>query len=550
MSTGARLFVQTMKELGIDTLFTLVGDHLNDVLREAADAQIRIVDMRHESGVTHAADAYARATRKPSMSLVTGGPGHTNSLTGIATAYLNASPVIAVSGSRATAVADRGAFQDIRQVEMAQAVVKWAAEPPSAAQIPFYLRRAYREADGGRKGPVHLSIPTDLFSGKAEAPAREPSPLPLASEPSDEAIVQALELLRRARKPVVIAGSGVWWAHAEANLIEFLERTNLPVYTATLAKGAIPDSHPLCFGYPDPALNQAAKRAFAEADLFLIVGKRIDYRLALGSDKLLSSSAKVIQIDIEPGELGLNRKLDLPICADVGRTLRKLTSHAGEPWATTDWLSQLRQFKQEWTEELARRGREAGPGLLHPAAFYLELRKHLPEQTILSWDGGDFVQWGRALVPAAGSGRWLRLGPLGTIGAGLPNAIGLQIAHPQERIVMITGDGSLGFYIAELDTAVRHKLPLIVIVGNDAGWGLERELQGVNNTVACELLPTRYDKVMEGFGGAGETVETEAEIGPAMERAFRSTVPYLINVRIRGARSPFTEYQLAGKRPA
>ncbi|HVW86704.1 MAG TPA: thiamine pyrophosphate-dependent enzyme, partial [Bryobacteraceae bacterium] len=183
----------------------------------------------------------------------------------------------------------------------------------------------------------------------------------------------------------------------------------------------------------------------------------------------------------------------------------------------------------------------------HPVAFYLELKKHLPTETIISWDGGEFVQWGRTIMPATGPGKWLRLGPLGTIGAGLPHALALQAAHPAERVVMITGDGSLGFYIAELDSAVRHKLPIVIIVGNDAGWGLERELQGVTNTVACELLPTRYDKVMEAFGGGGETIERAEEIGPALERAFAAGVPYLINVKIRGARSPFTEWQLAAK---
>jgi acetolactate synthase-1/2/3 large subunit len=548
MKTGAELFVSAMRQLELSTLFTLVGDHLNTVLREAANAGVRIIDMRHESGVTHAADAWARTTRRPAISLVTGGPGHTNSLTGIATAWLNLSPVIAVSGSRSNAVADRGAFQDIDQVDMARPVVKWAAEPHTAAQIPFYLSRAYSLANSGRKGPVHLTIPTDLFDAKTDAPfvITQPNDDP-GGEPDDATADAALEILRAARRPVVIAGSGLWWSHGEAELRRFIEHTGLPLYTATLAKGAVPDDHPLCFGYPDPALNQAARKAFAETDLFLIVGKRIDYRLALGSAKLISPDAKCIQIDIHSGELGLNRRLDLGICADAGKTLRKLTDRAGHAWPELPWIDQLRDYRRAWQEEVAGRALQAGPGALHPVAFYLELKKHLPTETIVSWDGGEFVQWGRTIMPATGPGKWLRLGPLGTIGAGLPHALALQAAHPGERVVMITGDGSLGFYIAELDSAVRHKLPIVIIVGNDAGWGLERELQGVTNTVACELLPTRYDKVMEAFGGGGETIEKAEEIGPALERAFAARVPYLINVKIRGARSPFTEWQLAAK---
>src|SRR5437762_1455462 len=209
MPSGAELFVRSIKELGITHIFTLVGDHLNEVLAVAGREGIRIIDMRHESGVTHAADAWARITRKPALSLVTGGPGHTNSLTGIATANLAASPLIAVSGSRATTAGERGAFQDIDQVGMAKPVVKWAAEPPNAAQIPFYLGKAYKEANTGRKGAVHLTIPVDLFMAKTEAPASLPVPVESMPAPDAGEIREALKLLRSAARPVVIVGSGV-----------------------------------------------------------------------------------------------------------------------------------------------------------------------------------------------------------------------------------------------------------------------------------------------------------------------------------------------------
>src|SRR5438874_6988197 len=223
MPSGAELFVRSIRELGISRIFTLVGDHLNEVLAVAAWEGLSIVDMRHESGVTHAADAWARITRKPALSLVTGGPGHTNSLTGIATAQLAASPLIAVSGGRATTAGDRGAFQDIDQVGMAKPACKWSAEPPNAAQIPFYLGRAYQEANTGRKGAVHLTIPVDLFTGKTETPARVPAPVENLPAPDSHEIRQIAELLRAAERPVVIAGSGVWWSGAEAQLQDFIE---------------------------------------------------------------------------------------------------------------------------------------------------------------------------------------------------------------------------------------------------------------------------------------------------------------------------------------
>ena len=236
MPSGAELFVRSIAELGISQIFTLVGDHLNEVLAVAAREGIRILDMRHESGVTHAADAWARMQRKPAVSLVTGGPGHTNSLTGIATANLAASPLIAVSGSRATQLGERGAFQDIDQVGMARPVVKWAAEPPSAAQIPFYLVRAYSEANTGRRGAVHLTIPVDLLTAETTGAPAIPVPAEVSAPRPDSAeIDRAIALLRSAERPVIIAGSGIWWSGAEGELQEFIETASLPLYTITLA---------------------------------------------------------------------------------------------------------------------------------------------------------------------------------------------------------------------------------------------------------------------------------------------------------------------------
>ena len=553
MPNGAALFVSSLAQLDIDRIFTLVGDHLNEALAEAARAGIRIIDMRHESGVTHAADAWARITRRPALSLVTGGPGHTNSLTGIATAYLAASPLIAVSGARPAALADRQAFQDIDQAGMARPVVKWAGEPPSAAQIPFYLARAWTEANTGRKGPVHLNIPVDIFAQAAEAPAAWPTPAACpAPSPDAGEIARAAALIRAAERPLAIAGSGVWWPGAEAALAAFIERAALPLYTITMARGAVPDSHPLVMGYADPALNRAAHQAIREADVVLVVGKRIDYRLALGGPRLFAPGTRLIQIDIHPPELGMNHRLEAAICADAGHALAALTDAMGpQPQPRRAWLDHLAALRNEWEAHLAAAAADtAAP--MHPAALYAALRRVLPPGTLYSWDGGDFAHWGRASLPALKPGGWLRLGPLGTIGSALPNAIALKLAHPGEPVVMFTGDGALGFYLAELDTAVRHRLPFVIVVGNDAGWGLERELQrfatGGTETVGCELRPARYDLVMQAMGGGGEHIESPAEAGPAMERALAAGVPYCIDVKVRGVRSPFTEWQIEGKK--
>lgn len=541
-----------MEALGIRDIFTLVGDHLNEVLSVAGRRGVRIVDMRHESGVTHAADAFGRIHRRPCISLVTGGPGHTNSLTGLATAYQACSPVIAVSGAPSAALAGRQVFQVIDQVGMAAPVCKWAAQPASAAQIPFYLGRAYREAVSGRMGPVHLTIPVNQFEAQADQPLPMPPALARAElAPSRNDVERVLAALEKAERPIVIAGSGVWWAGAETELRAFLAKTRLPYYSVTMARGVIPDDWETAMGYADGALNKAVHQAFPEADVVLVLGKRIDYRLALGGPRLFSPHARFLQVDIHPQELGLTRAVDVAVCADVRSALRALTDLLGdwtwEPRAA--WLLRQRELRDGWRAQLARiAGDHSSP--IHPAALFAELAKAIPAKVLYSWDGGDFIHWGRAMLPANSPGGWLRLGPLGTIGSALPNAIALQLAHPDRPVVLITGDGSLGFYIGELDTLVRYNLPVVIIVGNDAGWGLERELQGelCGSTVACELRPTRYDLVMKGFGGEGENITTVEEVAPAVRRAFSSGKPYLLNVNIRGVRSPFTEWQIGGKK--
>ena len=554
MPTGAELFASTIGNLGIRRIFTLVGDHLNVALRAVADAGIEIVHMRHESGVTHAADAYARLTRRPALSLVTGGPGHTNSLTGIATAWLAGSPLIAVSGGRDSKLGDCGAFQDIDQAGMTRPVVKWSAEPPSADRIPFYLAHAFREANSERKGAVHLTIPVDIFAARAEAPKDAPRPLVEFEPPAPDSrdIDRALELLQSAERPLVIAGSGVWWADAGQELQEFIERASLPLYTITMGRGVVRDDHPLCFGYADPSLNRAAWKAFQEADVFLVLGKRIDYRLGLG--RMLPGTAKCIQVDVHPQELGLNRVLDVAICADVKKTLRAFVDALGPAQrSATAWLDRQRAFRSEWQDQLRAAAADRSRPM-RPAAFHAELRGALPPGVLYAWDGGDFAHWGRASTPALQPGGWLRLGPLGTIGSALPNGIAMKLLNSDKPVAVVTGDGSLGFYIAEFDTLVRHKLPVVIVVGNDAGWGLERELQSAAHpeepTVACELRPTRYDTIMKGFGGEGENIDTLDQVAPAVRRAFESGVPYCLNVNIRVVRSPFTEWRVVCPNPA
>lgn len=550
--TGAELFARSLVRLGIRQIFTLVGDHLNEVLVAIRNQGIGIVDMRHESAVTHAADTWARVHRSPALALVTGGPGHTNSLTGLTGAELACSPVIAVAGGRPSNLVNRQAFQDIDQVGMARPVVRWSAEVPSTAEIPAYLARAYGVANSGRRGAVHLTVPADLFQRRAHEPLPWSEPAQAPAAPIDsQSLRAALDLLRECQRPVVIAGSGVWWANAADELQQFIEAAQVPLYTITFGRGVVSDEHPLCMGYADPALNRAALRAFQEADLFVVLGKRLDYRLALGGPRLFPAEARFIQVDIHPGELGFNHKLDAAICADLKPTLCALSDELDRAPATRGtWLNRVRSFRQEWTKHLESCG-DGTTHPLHPAAFYRLFREVAPPDLLLAWDGGDAVHWGRAILPARVPGGWMRLGPLGGIGAALPNGIAMQLAHPDRRVAIITGDGSVGFFIAEMDTIVRYGLPVVIIVLNDAAWGLEREFQRASTgeeTVSCELRPTRYDIVMRGFGGDGDSIDSLDQVRPALQRAFASPSPYCLNVHILGVRSPFAEWQILGKK--
>lgn len=545
MPTGAELFVESALQLGIDRIFTLVGDHLNEVLSVAEKRGFPIVHMRHEAAVVHAADAWSRMTRKPGLAIVTGGPGHTNALTGIATAHSNGSPVIAVSGTPAQEMRHRVVFQDIDQVGMAAPVTKFSHLVTSPSQVPFALGRAYQEAFSGRYGATHLSIPVNVFTGKTETMLRMPAARGTARSCDDAAA--AMDMLAKAERPVVIGGSGVWWSDAGQALLEFLKQTRVPYFDVTMARGVIPEDFAGHCGYADPSLNRGCIPAFQAADVVLVLGKRIDYRIAMGGPRLFGKETRFIQVDVEPREIGNVRDVAVGVVGDVRTFLEAATP--AKVWETrTEWVHQIGKWREEWMAKLL-----APPppdDLLHPGSFFAEVKRTLPVSPLLSFDGGDFIHWGRAILPALHSGGWLRLGPMATIGAALPFCMAQAMARPKQPVMMMTGDGSLGFYIAELDTMVRYGVPVVIIVGNDGGWGLERELQGEvqGTTTACELRRTRYDLICQGFGGGGETIDRLEQVGPALERAFAFPGPYVLNVNIRGARSPFTSWQLEGKK--
>ena len=550
MPTGSELFVESLRGQGADKIFTLVGDHLNDVLQTAVREGMSVYDTRHESAAVHMADGWSRLTRTPGVSMVTGGPGHTNSITGIATADATGVPMLAVSGMSDSGNRDRYAFQDMDQLKLVQGITKYAAVPARSGQIPFHLRRAFLEMLHGRPGVAHLSVPVDLFteSNDSHAPIPTERIRPLRSAPASPDVDRVVDLLSRAERPVVIAGSGAYWSGAEAELQAFVEASQAPLFTITLARGMVSDEHPLCFGYADATLNRGAEKAFGKADLIVVVGKRLDYGVRMGGAHLFGD-AKTVQIDVCGTELGLNRTLEVGILADAKTSLAAFNDALSDRAAPdrSDWLAEVQQDCDRHAAAVAAVAAQSRTPM-HSLHAYEVLREKMPTDATICWDGGDFVCWGRSTLRARHLGRWMRLGSLAGLGVGLPIGLSAQIANPNSRAVVITGDGSLGFYIGELDTAVRLGLPIVVVVGNDGGWGVERELQQGfypdSDTVACELRRTRYDLVMKGFGGDGAHVTSRDQLASAFDRAFRSEKPFLVNIEIDGAGSPYTQYQI------
>ena len=550
---GARLLVRGLKQEGIDQIFSLSGDHINPIYDACLDFQVRIIDTRHESAAALMAEAWARATGKPGVFAVTGGPGHTNAVTGLASAFLQGCPVLAISGAPESFLKDRGAFQDLDQLSLVRPITKWAAVVTDARQIPEYLATAFREALSGRPGPVHLTIPIDILSRDTV-----PAPLPPAEggvpqaslQPEPDLVGKAMTLLREAERPILIAGSGAWWAQASSELQRFVELTRIPLFTIGLSRGLVSDDHPLCFGYADPLLNGTA-REFVDADVICILGKRMDYRLAFGGARLFNPKARIIQVDIHPAEVGRNREVEVGIVADARSFLAACLARVEEPWPERSWLHHLSGALQSWRTSL-RPGEESGESPIHPLRLCRELREVLPPEATVAIDAGDFMQWARMALPARQPGRWLRLGPLGTLGAAIPFGIAAKLARPREPVVVVTGDGGFAYHGFELHTALRHDLPIVVVIGNDGAMGMEKQIQtalyGPDRVIGCELGRVRYERVVEALGGHGECVEQPDEIRPALLRAFAAGRPACVNVMIRGVPSPLTEMSIANKR--
>ena len=547
--TGGHLFIRCLKQEGIEKVFTIVGDTILPLVDAAADEGIEFIDTRHEGAALHMADGYARITGRPACGIFTGGPGFSNAISALPAIYTSESPVVFVAGCAELPEKGMTAFQEIDQVSMAAPVTKGSWLIHDKTRIPEYVATAFRTATTGRPGPVHLTLPIDLQDmeiSEDELPQYLPREYRSMGRPQGDPslIDEAAALLRGARRPVIIAGNPARYSVAPEQLEKLAESTGIPVFTVEQARGLLDDEHPLCFGYADGALNPTARR-FREADVALLLGKRLDHRYRYGG--VFSADAKLIQVDPSPAEIGRNRGVAVGIQGDLGAVVEQLTaalsSGAGE--SKSAWVEQLRQDRNAWDEEL--RSKATGESPMHPLDVYTGLEKHLDEDTVVIFDGGDYVQWGRAYIKARKPGHFMRLGPLSHLGAGIPYGMAAKLANPDSKVLVFIGDGAFGFYTMEYDTCIRHNLNITTVLGNDATWGIDKTFQVAyfGRAVGTDLRHIRYDQVVQAIGGYTEHVENPGDVADAVGRALASGQPSLVDVTVRSGASPLATAMIA-----
>jgi acetolactate synthase-1/2/3 large subunit len=528
--SGGQLVARALKQEGVGAIFTLCGGHIIDIYNGCLDVGIRIIDVRHEQTAAHAADAWTRLTGICGVAVVTAGPGTTDAITGVANAYRAGVPMLLIGGQAARRQLHRGGLQELDHVSLLRPLTKFAASVLDTERIPELISLAFREAWNGRPGPVFLEIPRDVLDAQLDE-ATVPFPKhyrsPGRAHGDPRLVQQAADWLSRAERPVVLAGSQVWLCRAVEPLRIFAETARVPVYLNGAARGCLPFDHPFAF-------NRSRRHALASADVILVIGTPFDFRLAYG--KRLAEEAKIVQVDLDYGELGHNRDVDVGIAGDAGAVLEQLTAALSPARQTDAWLEQLRQVEaKRFEEDRPFLCSEAVP--IHPLRLAREINDFLSDDTIFIGDGGDVVTMSASAIQPRRPGHWMDPGPLGTLGVGTPFALAAKVARPEAEVLVLFGDGAFGCTGFDYDTLVRFRLPVVGVVGNNAAWNQIRfgqlEKYGrQRGEVANLLAPTRYDRLIEAMGGHGEHVTEPAAIRPALERARAAGKPALVNVLI------------------
>jgi acetolactate synthase I/II/III large subunit len=533
---GADVVARTLARLGCRRVFTVSGNHIMSIFDAALDAGIDLVHVRHEAAAVHMADAHGRLTGDAGVALVTGGPGHANAVGALYTALAAESPVVLLSGHAATWELGRGGFQELRQAEMAKPVTKASWTAGGTGSLGRDIGEAIRIALSGRRGPVHVSLPSDLLDARLDEsavtwPAGEPI---VRSALIDADSAKIISLLAAAKRPLIVAGPQLLSARGRDLLVRLEAATGVPAIILESPRGLADAT----LG----ALRDVAKRA----DLVVLLGKALDFTFKWAAGPDFDPGVRLIAIDpdVELTARANREKGDallLAAVADPAQAAQKLADSAGRSRPRNPaWLAEARQALDarpaSWRDLVSKT-----PGRLHPAEVFRALRGFVERDadTVLICDGGEFAQWGQGMLPVR---RRLVNGVAGAIGSSLSFALAARLVESRAPVFAVLGDGTIGFHISEFETAVRRALPFVAILGNDARWNAESEIQrrdyGANRMHCCELSPARYDRVVAALGGHGEYVERAADLAPAIERALTSGKPACVNVMIESTAAP------------
>ncbi|WP_293781877.1 acetolactate synthase [uncultured Aeromicrobium sp.] len=529
---GGHHALEPARAHGVTTMFTLSGAHVFPMYDAAvtSDDPMPIIDVRHEPSAVFAAEAIGKLTRTPGLAVLTAGPGVTNGVSPIAQAYFSGAPLVVVGGRAPAATWGTGTLQELDHPPILQTITKSARTAPNLSQIAPLVDQAFIEAASAHRGPTFVDIPMDEFFNNGPIEHRSTGTPAAPLEPDHERIAQIARLLARAERPIVVIGSDVWSDHAENAARRFVEEAGIPAIANGMGRGVLPGGHELL-------VTKARARAFGTCDLAIVVGTPLDFRLGFGrfGGKDGAPAATTVHIADSPGQVSTHAELGGSVSGDLTQIfdglLTALQAQPTKPdW--TVWTGDLQAQVAAATErDTALLKSESDP--IHPARIYGELLPRLADDAVVIGDGGDFVSFAGKFVEPKRPGGWLDPGPYGCLGAGLGAAMAARIARPDSQVVVLFGDGAAGMSLIDVDTLVRHDLPVVMVVGNNSAWGLEKSpmqmLYGYD--VAADLAPqTRYDQVVAALGGAGEMVTDPREIGPALDRAFASKVPYLVNI--------------------
>jgi acetolactate synthase-1/2/3 large subunit len=530
---AGELAVAAARAHGVETLFTLSGAHVFPMYDGAVKTQqegqgppVRLLDVRHEQTAAFAAEATGKLTRVPGLAVLTAGPGVTNGVSAIAQAQFAGSPMVVVGGRAPQNRWGTGSLQELDQPPIVASVSKHAATLPTAGDVLGGMDEAFRLAGSSHRGPVFVDVPMDEFFASSSGPTPS-GERPRGADPDPAAIERIAALLAAARHPTLVLGTDVWADGAEEAALRLVEGAGLPAITNGMGRGVVPGGHPLL-------VTKARGMALKESDLVVVVGTPLDFRLGYGVFGDPDSPAPVVHVADSPGQVSSHATLAASAAGDLTAVLdgvlAALERGPRPDWGA--WVTSLQETVAAATErDRALLTAEADP--IHPARIYGELVPRLADDAVVIGDGGDFVSFAGKFVEPRRPGGWLDPGPYGCLGAGLGAAIAARIARPSAQVVLLLGDGAAGFSLMDVDTLVRHGLPVVMVMGNNSAWGLEKGpmqmLYGYD--VAADLAPrTAYDEVVRALGGAGETVTDPRQIGAALDRAFASGVPYLVNV--------------------